>query len=905
MLLVIVFLLSFVNVLAAHISLTPELDLQPTVSFKFMQSSQNIEENAYNSLDDVYYHISILSETGKINELSNDEKKYFERKIYSFRNPDGGYGDWDSDRSKAGSTKFALRTLKLLGVDIANKTETIEFLGKLQVMDLTYGNGGFRSSLKESDADVSSTYDVVYSLDVLGAQIPNRELVVSYLKDHQNFDGGFGYQTNRQAGIFWDSTLIHTRRGVEALRLLGEEPEFFDEAVDFVMNQQSVNGGFANEIGNSPRVSATFNAIITLNALNQNIPNVEGIENFIKNNMEPNGGFKEFALDTKEGIHTTYYAAAALNDIGKTFDSEKIVGFANEFVSSRFDGGFGDYPGLGSTLKSTFNAVSALNLIGKEPLNKTQTIDFILAMKNPDGGFGQNGVSNVESTYRAIVALNILGHNINDRDNIVSYLKSVQNSDGGYGFTKEHISRGSYTYRAVRALEVLGSEPVNKQGAINFLRLLQNSDGGFGNYIGESSSDLGSTYRAVRALSILSSEPMKADEALSFVKNSINNDGGFKRSPEDIVSPGNLSKAVFTYDGVLALSYLNDELDIPVETLRYIKSLRNPDLAFAQITDFTSDVSSTFTALWTYYYVLDEVVNDRPHLKYTKIENVINEDGQQEAVFSTRIYDNESQIPEYVHLVLNGEKYLMSFVNDNLKGERYEISLELPVGEYEFFVRATDGLKTIKSADQMFNITPVGDIPKIDLQINQNQGGENSVFEFSASLENVNADLIEYVKIKFNDDAWIDMNRSDGKFVYSSTFNSGEYNYKVKAYDGVNVISSDKHQFFVFSEGHDRPSWDVYEKIKGLIEGKYGKVVEYEDVSKDILNGNLVWAVDLGENVTYVDYAGDNIYVDENKNFEFKSDYVIFGIIVVFGIVILILAVLFFRKHHKVISDKK
>ncbi len=102
-------------------SQNPDIYFNPDVSFKLIQNSQNIEENNFNSLDDIYYHLSILENTGKLSELTNDEITFFKFKVQDLQNVDGGFGDWNRDRSKAGSTRLALDTLKLLNADLEIK----------------------------------------------------------------------------------------------------------------------------------------------------------------------------------------------------------------------------------------------------------------------------------------------------------------------------------------------------------------------------------------------------------------------------------------------------------------------------------------------------------------------------------------------------------------------------------------------------------------------------------------------------------------------------------------------------------------------------------------------------------------------------------------------------------------
>ncbi|MBR9690941.1 hypothetical protein GOV08_04625 [Candidatus Woesearchaeota archaeon] len=837
-------------------------DMNPQASFRFLQSSQNIEQNKFNDLKDVYYYLSIYHQTGKINEIYN--KSFFIERIQSFQNADGGFGDWAKDRSKAGSTRIALISLSLLGENPLNKSSLKNFLYELQVSNLAYGNYGFKSSFRDSDADLSSTYAVIYSLNHLGFDIPNKNGVIAYLKDHQNEDGGFGLQTNRKSGIFWTSTLTHTRRGLEALDILGEKPDFYERAISFVQSRQSSSGGFSNKIGESPKVTATYNSILSFEILEKQLNNIEAVENFIKNNQKPNGGFTEYSLDNKEGIHTTYYAAASLDKIKKRYDDEKMVGYAKQFIDSRLDGGFGNYPGLESTLRSTFNAVSSLNLIGKKPLNKTLAIDFIESFRNPDGGYGQNRESNVEATYRAALTLTLLGAKITDKDKVIQYIKSIQNNDGGFGFARNSVSRVSYTYRAVRSLQILGSKPSNVNGAIAFSKSAQNPDGGFSNNVGDKESGPGSTYRALRALEILDSSSNNPNKAKEYVLRTKNSDGGFKKSPNSLTWPENISKSVYAYDAILSLDILGSPIENDVNSLNYIKQLRNPDLAFSPVIDFTSEASSTFTSLWSYYYLAADL-NSKPELRFSKVEYFLDEDNHS-YIFSTRFYDNDSQLPEYVHLVIDGERHLMNLEDDNLKGERYVADLDLALGDYNYYFEASDGIDNINSDVKTFSVVKKGDIPNIIAEADNIEGTIDTLFNFKASIENIELDKLRSVQIKFNDGVWGDMNKTEGVFIYKRTFNPGIYTYKVKIYDGVNVVTSKEKEIKVHENNISKPEWSTFVKIKDLIASTYGKTILYGDVNKEILNGNIYWNVALGTENVYVDYVGEKFYGEKSKN---------------------------------------
>ncbi len=727
----------------------------PFVSYRFIHNSQNIPENELNSLSDIYYYLGILEETGQIGSLSDNERDYLISTVKSFQNVDGGFGDWYRDRSKAGSTLMSIKTLGFFGQLPDNVTGAVDFLSRLQVSGLEYGNFGFRSSVKERDADVSSTYNVIKALTLLGGEIPNLSDVINYLRDHQNYDGGFGYQTNREAGIFWDSTSIHTNRGILGLTILEEVPDLREDAIDFLLNLQGTNGGFGQMPGDPGTVAYTYNAIFALKALGVQIPNQDDIVQFVMNNQLDSGGYIEYDLDSKAGLHTSYWALRVLGLLGAQYDGSRVVDFARNFIESRLDGGFGEYPGFGSTARYSFDAVSVLNLIGRYPQDRKAIVDYLQVLRNEDGGFGENGLSSVETTYRVVLTLQLLGEPVQDLESIAKFIRRSQNNDGGFGFSSGYVSRGSYTYRAIRVLDILGYQPINTEGAITYLRSLENDDGGFGNYFGEGDSDLGSTYRAIRGLSILNSGPLDVDSTEDFILSSMNIDGGFRRSPDDVVSPANLSKSIYTYDAILGLNYLGRPLQDREQTYEFLISLRNPDLGYAAKPFFTSDVASTFTSIWAYIQLYAMEFNTPPDLSNPRAESV-SADTTDYMNFTVDYTDTEGQMPEYVHLDLDGVKYLMTPTSPMKENARkidtvqYYVSVPVAVGEHQYHFETTDGLAETWSDEVSLVVGAKGEAPMISLSVSPEIGMVDTSFTFTVIYSDPDGEDEEFVLIELD-----------------------------------------------------------------------------------------------------------------------------------------------------------
>ncbi|MGA1819555.1 MAG: prenyltransferase/squalene oxidase repeat-containing protein [Thermoplasmatota archaeon] len=830
----------------------PDELFSPFVSYQFVQNSQNIEENGMLSLRDIFYYVSILNISG--DPVTGTERQTLIDRVRSYQNADGGFGDWYNDRSKAGTTLTALETLKELGSGPLNMTGAIAFLEKLQVSGLDYGNFGFRSSVKERDADISSTYDVLEAMSLTGTPPPNIDGVKYYVKDHQNFDGGFGYQTNRESGVFWDSTVLHTQRGLLALKLLGEEPTYRTQASSFIRGNQDSTGGFSNTDGEDARVSYTYNAVTALLSLGETVPRQSDVSNFIASNQLSSGGFLEYSLDTKEGLHSTYFAITALELLNGQYDKNAAVDFARNYVLSRLDGGFGDYPGLGSTSRITFDAISALNRIGKQPEDRGAAVDFIRSLRNPDGGFGESG-SNIETTYRAVLSLNMLEEPLIDPQDTIDYIRGLQNNDGGFGFASGYVSRGAYTYRAVRTLNVLGKAPFEKDGAVRYLRSLQNPDGGYGNYFGEQDSDLTSTYRAVRGLHILGSIPLDRSGAVSFIHGSQNPDGGYRRSPGDTTAPSNFSTSLFTYDAVMSLFFLGEEPRNKAGVFHFVESLRNPDLGFGEKEFFTSRVSDTYTSLWTYMVMYRADLDHAPVLSGSTVAPAVPTTSDT-VVITVNYMDPEGQRPEFVLVEVDGiREYMAPGGNGN-----YSFKGDLPPGDHPIRILASDGINPALLDIGTISVSAVGSYPNLVLKVDPEEGLDDTTFIFSVEYSHPDNIPASRVEIEIDEGGWLLMDDAEGEYQYFATLTPGIHMFRARAFDGTNYGYTDRLTGpIVHPRNSTKPEWDVFLKIRDLIERKKGHTIGYDDVERENHNGKLAWKVTLPDEVVHVSNDGEEI----------------------------------------------
>ncbi len=852
----------------------------PHLSDVFLKASQNIPANDMNNLDEIYYKVMTLYRFDQtLSRLSLEERANIADRVKAFQNPNGGFGNWDGDRSFIHPTTKAIETLAALGAKPGNVTNAIDFIYRLQITGLSdpYSNGGFKSYLQDSDADISATYEAVQALVLLDATIPNRGDVVRYLQNHQNPDGGFGYQTHARRGIYWTSTAVHTYDGVESLRLLGAEPLEKEKAIRFLQSLQTGEGGFANDKGIDSKAFAgyTYAAVNALAILGAEPTNRDAVISFLEQSQREDGGFGATILSQESGMDSTFFAVSALSALEVPLDRyAEAIDYVMAYEKN--DGGFGAYPGDKSTLRMTFDAIFALNLIGKDPLDKEAVIAFLNGYRKPDGGFGVGEVSDVESTYRAVYALKLLSYPIENQSAIVEFLKSAQNIDGGFGWRKGYTSRGAYTYRAVKALYLLGAEPAHKDKAITFLSSLQNPDGGFGNYIGEGDSDMGSTYRAISAIDLLGASPKDLTDAISFIKESQHQDGGFMRSPHEVY-PNNVSFNVFTYDAVRALKILGEEPKNSSAISEYIKDLRNPDFGFGEHPFFTSSVDNTFTAIYALLLINPTIFNSPPVLSDCRVEP---SEGYANTIFTfyANYTDLDKQMPTTIFLHLNEERFAMEPLN--LKdyavsnGKIYYYATRLPVGLYHYYFEASDGLTTAETERQSFLVSYVGNAPILENgRVKPESGNLDTLFVYSVIYRDLDGDAPEHVRIKL-EDSWYDMspvnegNYTEGvEYVYSTKLREGLHKFRFRASDGENDVLT--HEFTgpaVSVETVIRPDEATFSKIRELIRNRFGKEITLDDVWLDVSEGDYVWAVKLDGEVVYVTRNGEALIAPSSQS---------------------------------------
>ena len=151
-----------------------------------------------------------------------------------------------------------------------------------------------------------------------------------------------------------------------------------------------------------------------------------------------------------------------------------------------------------------------------------QITRYVKDRQNKDGGytFAQWTESSAQDTFFALHILQMLGKMPEHRKDSIQFLQGLQNTDGSYDSI-------NVAYYCVSALSSLGAKP--SYDVRDFANSLKNSHGGFGSLDAniETSSELETTYLT---LSVLKSYgDVHQEEVIRFILGRVNGDGTFGR----------------------------------------------------------------------------------------------------------------------------------------------------------------------------------------------------------------------------------------------------------------------------------------------------------------------------------------------------------------------------------------
>ena len=408
---------------------------------------------------------------------------------------------------------------------VENNASVLNYVDSLITGNASFGFG-YRLSNITLNPDPISTYFGLKIRSILNSN-PNASetlLFQIYLNSTQQVDGGYASYPGGSSNLFT------TNFALAALDLLGLDSEDKVTCQNYVLNCfRLIDGGF----GITPSATKSdflsgWSALLALNFTDYVFPNDTiklSYRDWLREHRAQNSLFGEKTMDA------IYYGVSSVENSDFGFDNylnpvsngSRFINISNieSFLISclNVDGGFGYSPSEESTLKATFQALKIaktlqLDTITDDDIQLQNTMDYIITLQNPDGGFKigadldgmitafagdalddysailNENLSSVETSYWAYASLldirslnwNLLDFNQHEdfqRNLLVKWTRSLQNADGGFtsvtGFKSEMVG----TYHALMLMDLLNEEPNSLISAVEFLKGAQTDDGGF------------------------------------------------------------------------------------------------------------------------------------------------------------------------------------------------------------------------------------------------------------------------------------------------------------------------------------------------------------------------------------------------------------------------------------------
>ncbi|MBO3841868.1 MAG: hypothetical protein FGF48_05565 [Candidatus Brockarchaeota archaeon] len=241
---------------------------------------------------------------------------------------------------------------------------------------------------------------------------------------------------------YTDSTLYDTYLALETLRILKVSPPRVDDTITWVRKYNAMN----------IRDYYLVNRILMI--LNQPLVDVS---KHVFELMDSTGRFGAYEVDveTVSEVETTFMCVELMSMLNLEQNREKIIEFILSLKNP--DGGFG---AVESSLNTTFYALKTLSTLNHPVEGMLDTLHFVRLHENPEGGFSlKPGAkpSFMEPTFMGLTCLRLLNEEPLYHDETLSFILGCQNTNGGFRRSLEHgISSFEYTFQAVSSLRMLG-----------------------------------------------------------------------------------------------------------------------------------------------------------------------------------------------------------------------------------------------------------------------------------------------------------------------------------------------------------------------------------------------------------------------------------------------------------------
>jgi len=245
-----------------------------------------------------------------------------------------------------------------------------------------------------------------------------------------------------------------------------DDKRLSQDVYDYVFSRQNSDGGYTFVQENDSNAQDTYYGVAILKLLGVQFPNADRTRQWLHS----------FKLGS---VYTYYYVAKALSICGEDLSSRFKEYLRSMLASKRYFGSVDVYLEVASEFQITTMVLELAELLGQKETRK-EVVDWLLKYKNSDGGFGSYGYSNVNSTYYATASLGLLGFNLDKIKDTVDFLRACENPEGGFTVVpNSYAPYMEHTFYGVSALEALKERCNYPSRTIDFVLKCQNANGGF------------------------------------------------------------------------------------------------------------------------------------------------------------------------------------------------------------------------------------------------------------------------------------------------------------------------------------------------------------------------------------------------------------------------------------------
>lgn len=258
------------------------------------------------------------------------------------------------------------------------------------------------------DSHLTPTFAVTGILHTINALPANKSQLAEFIRTHHPQKG-----PNKEAGPSGSNMRNLIYEQIQAILWLGGDVSSFKEEVKSWKSQAGVLANYEGH-GYGGLFQETMTPICS-NLVGSPMQNGQEFLHYLQNCRRTNGSFNN--APTSAGgdgnILNTYWSLCAQNALASPVElREETVSWLQ--ACQLKNGGFTHQPdpklGVNDDVIYTWAGVKALQLLGAKPKNVSSTINYLISLRNADGGFGDRpGLhSTPVASYYAIDALKTL-----------------------------------------------------------------------------------------------------------------------------------------------------------------------------------------------------------------------------------------------------------------------------------------------------------------------------------------------------------------------------------------------------------------------------------------------------------------------------------------------------------------